>query len=54
MRTITTPRRQYAVTLGGEWEITTTDGETRRFLPGSLALLDGMTGPGPQHYAMRR
>jgi hypothetical protein len=30
MRTITTPRRQYTVTLGGEWEITTTDGETRR------------------------
>ena len=46
MRTITTPRRQYAVTLGGEWEITTTDGETRRFPPSSLVLLDGMTGRG--------
>jgi len=26
MRTITTPRRQYAATLGGDGEITTTDG----------------------------
>ena len=46
MRTITTPRRQYAVTLGGEWEIMTTDDETRRFRPGSLVLLDGMIGRG--------
>jgi hypothetical protein len=42
----TTPRRQYAVTLAGEWEVTTTDGETRRFPPGCLVLLDDKTGRG--------
>lgn len=41
-----TPRRQYAVTLAGEWEITTTDGEVRRFPPGGLVLLDDATGRG--------
>jgi hypothetical protein len=41
-----TPRRQYAVTLAGEWEVTTTDGETRLFPPGSVILLDDMTGRG--------
>jgi len=42
----TTPRRQYAVTLSGEWEIPTTHGETRRFPPGSLVLLDDTIGRG--------
>jgi hypothetical protein len=41
-----TPRRQYAVTLSGEWEITVGDGERRRFGPGNLVLLDDQTGRG--------
>jgi cupin domain len=41
-----TPRTQYAVTLAGEWEITVTDGERRRFGPGDLVLLDDRTGRG--------
>jgi Cupin domain len=35
-----TPRRQFAVTLSGEWEIAVTDGERRRFGPGDAVLLD--------------
>ena len=30
------PRRQFAVTLSGEWEITVTDGESRRFGAGEF------------------
>ena len=41
-----TPRRQFAVTLSGEWEITVTDGERRRFAPGDVVLLDDRTGRG--------
>lgn len=41
-----TPRRQFAVTLSGEWEITVTDGETRHFGPGEFVLLDDVTGRG--------
>lgn len=41
-----TPRSQHAVTLAGEYEITTTEGETRRFPPGAVVLLDDMTGRG--------
>ena len=41
-----TPRRQFAVTLAGEWEITVTDGERRRFGPGEMVLLDDRTGRG--------
>src|SRR5215217_6742775 len=41
-----TPRSQFAVTLAGEWEITVTDGERRRFGPGDLVLLDDRTGRG--------
>jgi hypothetical protein len=40
------PRRQFAVTLSGEWEITVTDGESRRFGPGEFLLLDDLTGRG--------
>jgi quercetin dioxygenase-like cupin family protein len=40
------PRRQFAVTLSGEWEITVTDGECRRFGPGEFLLLDDLTGRG--------
>ncbi len=41
-----TPRRQYGVLLAGEVELTTTDGESRRFGPGSVALLDDTVGKG--------
>ncbi len=41
-----TPKRWFVVTLVGEMEITTSDGETRRFGPGSLCLLDDTTGKG--------
>ena len=40
------PRRQFAVTLSGEWVITVTDGESRRFGPGEFLLLDDLTGRG--------
>jgi len=41
-----TPKRWFMVTLAGEIEVTTTDGETRRFGPGSLWLIDDTTGRG--------
>ena len=41
-----TPKRWFVVTLAGVSEITTSDGETRRFGPGSLLLLDDTTGKG--------
>ena len=41
-----TPRRQFAVTLSGEWEIAVTDGERRRFGPGAVVLLDDRAGQG--------
>jgi hypothetical protein len=40
------PKRWFVVTLSGEMEITTSDGETRRFGPGSIWLLDDTTGKG--------
>ena len=40
------PRRQFLVTLSGEWTITVTDGECRRFGPGAFALLEDLTGRG--------
>jgi hypothetical protein len=40
------PRRQFAVTLSGEWEVTVTDGECRRFGPGEFVLFDDLTGRG--------
>ena len=42
----TTPRRQYAIVLAGEFRVTVTGGETRSFLPGSVVLLDDTTGAG--------
>jgi quercetin dioxygenase-like cupin family protein len=42
----TSPRRQFALTLSGEWAITVTDGECRRFGPGEFLLLDDLTGRG--------
>jgi hypothetical protein len=40
------PRRQFALTLSGEWAITVSDGECRRFGPGEFLLLDDLTGRG--------
>jgi hypothetical protein len=41
-----TPKRWFVVTLAGEMEITTSDGETRCFGPGSIWLLEDTTGKG--------
>ena len=41
-----TPQRWFLITLSGEMEITTSDGETRCFGPGALWLLDDTTGKG--------
>ena len=40
------PRQQFALTLSGEWEITVTDAERRRFGPGEFVLLEDLTGRG--------
>lgn len=44
-----TPKHWFCVTLAGEMECTTSDGETRRFGPGSIYFLDDATGKG--HYS---
>lgn len=40
------PRRQFVVNLSGEVEIEVSDGETRRFGPGSILLAEDTTGKG--------
>ena len=40
------PRRQFVVNLSGEVEITVSDGESRRFGPGSILLAEDVTGKG--------
>jgi len=40
------PRRQFVVNLSGEVEIVVSDGETRRFGPGSVILAEDLTGKG--------
>jgi hypothetical protein len=40
------PKRWFVVTLAGELEVTTTDGEVRRFGPGGLWLVDDTAGRG--------
>jgi hypothetical protein len=40
------PRRQLVVHLAGEAEVEVSDGEVRRFGPGSVALVDDLTGKG--------
>jgi hypothetical protein len=40
------PVRQYVVTLDGWWQIQVSDGETRRFGPGSVLLAEDTTGKG--------
>jgi hypothetical protein len=42
----TAPRKQFVVNLSGEVEITASDGEVRRFGPGSVMLADDTTGKG--------
>ena len=42
----TAPRRQFVVNLTGEVEIEVSDGETRRFGPGSILLAEDTTGKG--------
>ena len=41
-----TPVRQLAVVVAGEWEIETSDGDIRRFGPGSCVLAEDRTGKG--------
>lgn len=40
------PRRQLIVGLAGEVEVEVSDGETRRFGPGSVILVEDTTGKG--------
>jgi hypothetical protein len=40
------PRRSIYVTVRGEYEVTTSDGVTRRFPPGSVLLIEDTTGAG--------
>lgn len=40
------PRRQFVINLSGEVEITVSDGETRRFGPGTILLAEDVTGRG--------
>lgn len=40
------PRRQYWVGIKGRLDVTASDGETRRFGPGSVVLLDDVSGKG--------
>lgn len=41
-----TPRRQLFCILQGTWEVTVSDGEVRRFGPGSLPLVEDTSGRG--------
>lgn len=40
------PRRQFVINLSGEVEITVSDGEKRRFGPGTILLAEDVTGKG--------
>ncbi len=40
------PRRQYIITLKGEWEIETGSGDKRRFGPGDILFAEDTTGRG--------
>lgn len=40
------PRRQFVVNLSGEVEITVSDGQTRRFGPGTILLAEDIRGKG--------
>ena len=40
------PARNVFFVLSGEWEVTASDGETRRFAPGSVLLAEDTSGKG--------
>ena len=40
------PKRQYVITLSGEWEVEVGDGSVRRFGPGDILLAEDETGQG--------
>jgi hypothetical protein len=40
------PRKQYMICLEGELEVTVSDGETRRFGPGNVILVEDTSGKG--------
>ncbi len=40
------PRRQYVITLSGQWEIECGDGSVRLFKPGDVMLAEDLTGQG--------
>lgn len=40
------PRKQFVITLSGEAELQTSDGEVRRIGPGSIVLVEDTTGKG--------
>ena len=42
----TAPRRQFLIIIQGATEVTASDGEMRRFTPGTIALMDDTTGKG--------
>ncbi len=44
-----TPRRQYVIILEGKVDFTVSSGETRRFGPGDVVLLEDTSGKG--HYS---
>lgn len=41
-----TPRRQWFIMLAGSWEVVVSDGEVRRFEPGTVVLVEDTTGKG--------
>jgi hypothetical protein len=48
----TAPRRQFIVNLSGEVEIEASDGEKRRFGPGTIMLVEDTTGKGHRSKAI--
>lgn len=48
----TAPRRQFIVNLSGVVEIEASDGEKRRFSPGSIMLVEDTTGKGHRSRAV--
>lgn len=40
------PRRQYVITLAGQWEVGIGDGTVRRFGPGDVLLAEDLAGQG--------
>ena len=42
----TAPRRQFLIIVQGATKVTVSDGEVRRFTPGTIALMDDTSGKG--------